>query len=460
MGLSGSGGAVEIAGGDEVAMCAWPSAVRMHGNCTGTLIHPQVVLYAGHCNTVSTAVLLGETKGGGIPQPVDECWVSPDYDGSSATDFAVCRLVDPVPDVPIIPILMGCEEQVLAVGSQVTTVGYGFSPEGPMGIKRAVTYEVVDLDWEVGSVAVGGGTMGTVCSGDSGGGSFVQLPDGSWRLFGVTSSILGEACGTGIGLLGLASRAVPWVESITGFDVTPCHDDQGVWDPGPDCTGIPIEPEVGGGVWPACSWGLVTGPVATCGVPFGGEDAEAPQVSVFSPVQGPAYAVEFGGTVEVPVVFEVDDGTGFGVSRVWLRLDGKVVPETHDEFPPWELPDLEFAEGLHAVEVVAQDWAGNVGVSEEVVVIVTAVSDGGSTSDGRVPQDDTAGPQLPPIPPLPTWGSEEGGGEHDGSGTTTTSGGGADGSSSGCGCRQRPGDGLGPAVLGLWMLLGARRRRR
>ena len=42
----------EIYGGIEAGTCAWPQTVAVTGGqglCTGTLIHPSVVMYAAHC---------------------------------------------------------------------------------------------------------------------------------------------------------------------------------------------------------------------------------------------------------------------------------------------------------------------------------------------------------------------------------------------------------------------------
>jgi hypothetical protein len=40
-----------IYGGETVAVCGWPTTVSMQGSCTGTLVHPQVVVYAQHCGS-------------------------------------------------------------------------------------------------------------------------------------------------------------------------------------------------------------------------------------------------------------------------------------------------------------------------------------------------------------------------------------------------------------------------
>ena len=38
-----------IYGGTTVPVCGWPSTVELGGACSGTLVHPQVVIYASHC---------------------------------------------------------------------------------------------------------------------------------------------------------------------------------------------------------------------------------------------------------------------------------------------------------------------------------------------------------------------------------------------------------------------------
>ncbi len=121
-----------IYGGTDVATCGWPTTVSIEGSCTGTLVHPQVVIYAGHCGTGYNSIWLGEN----INQPMRT--LKPEFcrtygGGQSGTDFAFCKLSEPVEDVPIVPILMGCETEILQPGQPVTIVGFGNADTGPYG---------------------------------------------------------------------------------------------------------------------------------------------------------------------------------------------------------------------------------------------------------------------------------------------------------------------------------------
>ena len=139
-----------IAGGTEVPECAYPAAVAMlrfgFPHCTGSLVHPRVVLYAAHClgeffEDPATEVGFGEDADNlDRIVPVDFCMANPGYDGApgfEGEDVAFCVLAEPVDDVPIVPPLMGCEVEQLQPGGQVTIVGFG-----------ATYAEVGETEWE------------------------------------------------------------------------------------------------------------------------------------------------------------------------------------------------------------------------------------------------------------------------------------------------------------------------
>ena len=185
-------------------------------------------------------------------------------------DFAYCILNEAVTDVPIIPILYGCETQILKPKQDIVLVGYGNideDTESPNGHKRWVHAPVVKRFTKTIDL---GDSNHTNCFGDSGGPAYVQLEDGTWRVFGATSTstvINNVACAAN-GTWAYIPYYVPWIEEDSGLDITPCYDSDGTWNPGPDCQGIPTNPEVSGGTWAKmCTEKLkLSGPIASCGI--------------------------------------------------------------------------------------------------------------------------------------------------------------------------------------------------
>src|SRR5690606_35321759 len=153
----------------------------------------------------------------------------------------------------------------LTPGQEITHVVYGVTNGGGVGINTEVVTTVHGLE----APALGVGGNGTrSCNGDSGGPAYVQLEDGSWRVFGITSrGVTGDCADESI--YGLIHSHVQWIEDETGLDITPCHDADGTWNPSEGCTEFPLTPGVGESGWPeGCSSLRLSAPSATCGDPF------------------------------------------------------------------------------------------------------------------------------------------------------------------------------------------------
>ena len=299
-----------IVGGQEAQLCEFPSALAiLEGDetpvmCSGTLVHPNVVTLAAHCINPERPIVgvgFGEQGQGEVGPArvvgVEECVGHPQYFQIEYPDVAYCILSEPVLDVPRVPILAGCELDVLEPDLEVTIVGYGASfgtvvsgeieAEG-VGPKRYTTQsiDVVEADRDEVHMVGPSGSQ-SACFGDSGGPAMVQMADGTWRVFGAASRLYDPGgfpppelpdnfCGVGV-TYGLLTTQLPWLEAETGYDLTPCHDESGLWAPSKDCGAFPTAPSVGTGTWDdGCVGGAVGGGEALCepamGSSTGGDD--------------------------------------------------------------------------------------------------------------------------------------------------------------------------------------------
>jgi MYXO-CTERM domain-containing protein len=259
-----------IVGGQETPVCAWPTTVSFskgNAGCTATLIHPKMISIAAHCieGGGSAEIDFGDTTNQSRRNvAITRCMART---AGLREDFAFCTLAQEVNDVPIIPVLFGCETSILKPGQEVALVGYGFigaNTPSPGGHKRWVKTTVRRV--RATQIDIGDATHGN-CFGDSGGPAFVQLPDGTWRVFGATSTTASPPCAS-YGTWALIHPFVAWVEEQSGLDITPCYDAAtGAYNPGPGCTGVPLNPEIQLGTWAnMCKENLmVSGPLTACG---------------------------------------------------------------------------------------------------------------------------------------------------------------------------------------------------
>jgi MYXO-CTERM domain-containing protein len=460
---------VTIIGGDPSLSCAWPSTVFLE-NCTGTLIHPEIVVYAAHCDAERERVWFGEDVSSGAVPPgegffveTEYCMVNPEYatatqiGPSRAADYAFCKLAEPVLDVPIVPPLMGCETTALLPGTPVKLVGFGGTDQSTFAVKFQVdtVLHYID-DW--GAAVIGGGGQ-SPCAGDSGGPAFMQLPDGSWRSFGIVSGPNFGNCGDAMWFATIYD-AIPFIEANSGIDVSACHHTHGEWNPSPSCEGFPLDPGDGDGKsWAdGCAGGPTTGPVTTCGDAFdGADDLAAPSATITAPEDRARFDTGAGdATYPVEVTAEIAD-PGSGVARVELEINGAPVDKSLLLGPPWAWP-LNIPPGVWEIEAVATDWAGNEARSEVVVIGIDTdppPAPEPEPSDDTGPASDSSDSGEPPMPATTTGVGD--GSSGDASEDVTGTEGTPQVGDGGCGCRQgSPGGGWALFALAL----GLRWRRR
>ncbi|PRQ03083.1 Trypsin [Enhygromyxa salina] len=365
--------ALLIAHGEDVAACAWPTAVAVLGGaqCSGTLIHPEIVVYAAHCGGGFKTIRFGEdAQTGGTTVEAPGCRAYPNYAGDldQGHDWAYCRLPAPITGLPPTPPLFGCETALLEVGSEVALVGFGQSTEAASGIKRWAATTLVAVTPGNNTTLVGNpdieGTPST-CLGDSGGPAFLQLGDGSWRTFGIASTSVG-ACG-GYGAHSGLAGAVAWIERDSGVDVTPCHAADGSWAPGPACAGANrAAANVGSGSWADwCSGTPASGASSSCGPAWDQFDSTLlPSVEIVSPSWGQTFLD--GALVNVEVA-ATKHPEGYALARVRLEIDELEVAS--DDNDPWLFEATAFpGVGVYTLVAVAEDWAGNEVASAPVMI--------------------------------------------------------------------------------------------
>lgn len=349
---------MRVSNGKQASECHFPAVVKL-SNCTGTLVHPKLVVYAAHCGKRQTVTL---THGsGGAKLAVERCNTNPRYGSASQEhlDWAYCILKEPAKDWPIIPVAAGCEMDMLAKsGGEVVQCGFGRSNDGgpSFGRKRFAVSKISRVSKAEITVGDHGGVV--ACPGDSGGPLLARLEDGSWRTIGITSTYNGRCGSGGMNTYANIAGALAWIEKDSGIDITPCFNSKQEWEPGPGCGGFfAAEMDKASGSWSnACKGTELSGLSTTCGSQ--GPDEEAPKVTLKA-TNGESQ-LEEGGSVTI----EAEAKDNVKVSSVELFMDGDSQGKLDKAPFSWKVEDLEA--GDVEFKAVALDEAKNEGKSEVI----------------------------------------------------------------------------------------------
>ena len=239
-----------MVGGQESEPGKWPSIAAPYYNglptCTGVLIAPDLVLTAGHCDSVSLDSVLVGADDRSLPETGEWAVVAErhlherSYD---TLDLTLLVLEQPIVDFQPSALAIGCAAGALADDATAWVVGYG-STDGAGNTRtdrlNEVLVPVVDADCDdpsrgcnaevsPGGELIAGGEGKDSCTGDSGGPLYLVGDNGLTYLAGITSRAALPAsvpCGDG-GIYVRVDAAQAWIEEVSGRSLA-----------APDCGGL------------------------------------------------------------------------------------------------------------------------------------------------------------------------------------------------------------------------------
>lgn len=191
----------------------WPFVVKLGDRCTGVLVDPRVVVYAGHCGTEFSEVRLGTQPSSRVA--VRRCVAHADSFPGTPQDIALCVLSEPLA-VPVPRLPRGCSKDRVALGARVTVVGYGLDALGQAG-KRESVAETLSL----GDMATIGAPGTGICDGDSGSPALACRGAGhsDCLVLGIASATTSPSCGARPGRFVLLEPMRRWIEEQSGVQL-------------------------------------------------------------------------------------------------------------------------------------------------------------------------------------------------------------------------------------------------
>jgi trypsin len=240
-----------VVGGGNASPGEYPSVAEVTFGpflCTGTLITPDWVLSAGHCGSVTGAVVAspaswppqlinvrigGVSQNDGEQRSASRVVVHPDYLATSGYDISLIQLSQSSTMAPT-QVAGAGERSLWTAGTLETIVGWGATEEGgdvPDNLQEARVPITTDAycagaysDFDPATMVCAGFPQGGVdtCQGDSGGPMFGRNSAGALRVVGTTS--FGEGCARP-GKPGVYGRVGdqtlrPWIAETTGTGVS------------------------------------------------------------------------------------------------------------------------------------------------------------------------------------------------------------------------------------------------
>jgi len=231
--------ATPIVGGTVVPPGKWPDTVAVlgtQGSCTGTLIAPDVVLTAGHCEDANPTQVVANTTNfnapGGIRAQVRSVIAYPNWENTF--DVAVVLLQQPITGVTPRAVGAGCTFQDFTENRMVRLVGFGLTDvlgQGDNTVLHEAMAPVLDADCSGGNGCapgaapagefVAGGNGTDSCYGDSGGPVYLDTPRGTMVIGAVSRGLDNSPtpCGGG-GIYVRTDKILTWIEQVAGKPVS------------------------------------------------------------------------------------------------------------------------------------------------------------------------------------------------------------------------------------------------